>query len=97
MTATFKRIKLEHFLIPYTKVNSKWIKDLNLRPETIKHLEENISSTLFDINHSNILFVLLPRVVLVQSLSSVQLCDPMDCGMPPILHHLLELDQTPVH
>ena len=47
-------MKLEYFLTPYTKINSKWIK--NLRPESIKHLEENIGGTLYDINHSKILY-----------------------------------------
>ena len=66
-STTCKRMKLEHFLTPYPKINSKRIKDLNIRPETIKLLEENVGKTLSDINHSRILYDPPPRVMEIKA------------------------------
>ena len=62
-----KRMKLEHFLTPNTKINSKWIKDLNVRPETIKLLEDNIGRTLDDMTPSNILYDPPARVMEIKT------------------------------
>ena len=65
-STTCKRVKLEYFVTPYTEINSKWIRSLNVRPETIKHLEENIGRTLSDINHSKILHGPPPSVMEIE-------------------------------
>ena len=62
-----RRMKLEYSLTPYTKINSKSIKDLNVRPDTIKLIEENISKTLSDINHSRILYEPSPRMLEIKA------------------------------
>ena len=66
-STTCKRMKLQQFLTPNTKINSKWIKDLNVRSETIKLLEENIGKTLYDINHSRVLYDPPPRILEIKA------------------------------
>ena len=66
-STTCKRMKLEHFLTPYRKINSKWITDLKVRPETMKLLEENIGRTPFDTNHSKILYDSPPKVMEIKA------------------------------
>ena len=72
-STTCKRMKLEHFLTPYTEINSKWMQDLNVRPETIKLLAENIGKPLSDINHSKILYDPPPRVMGIKA--KINKCD----------------------
>ena len=66
-TAMCKRMKLEHFLTSYTKINSKWIKDLNVSPETTKLLEENMDITLFDINYRQIFYDPSPKAMEIKT------------------------------
>ena len=66
-STTCKTMKLEQFLAPYTKINSKWIRDLNVRPDHKKVLEENLGKTLSDINHSRILYDPPPRILEIKA------------------------------
>ena len=68
-------MNLEHFLTAYTKINSKWIKGLNMRPDTIKLLEENICRILYDVNHSRIFFDTPPRLMEIKA--KINKCDMM--------------------
>ena len=73
-------MKLEYFLTPYTKINSKWIKDLNVRPETKKLFKENIGRTLDDINQNKMLYDLPPRVTEIKTKKSVGKKSKFPCG-----------------
>ena len=66
-TTCKKKMKLRSFLTPYTKINSKWIEDLNVRPESIKLLEENIGKTLSNINHSKIFYDPPPGILEIKA------------------------------
>ena len=90
-TATCKRMKLEHFPTPYTKINSKF-KDLNVKPETIKLLEENRGRTVDNINQSKILYDPPSAAAAAKSLQScLTLCDSTDCSLPgPSIHGIFQ-------
>ena len=72
-STTCKRMKVEHFLTPYTKINSQWIRDINVRAETIKLSEENISRTLNDIHQSMILYDPPPSVLEINKWNQIKL------------------------
>ena len=78
-------MELDHFLTPFTKINSKWIKDLNVRPETIKLLEENRGKTLSDINQSRILYDQPPRVMEIKA--KIYKFNAIPIKLPAIFFH----------
>ena len=67
VSATCKSMKLEHILTPYTKINSKWLKSLNIRHDTIKLLEQNMGKTFSDINHTNVFLGQSPRAIEIKT------------------------------
>ena len=99
-TATIKRMKLEHSLTPHTKINSKWIKDLNVRTETIKLVKENEAEHSFAYIATIVFLALSPKVQFsLVTQWCLTLWDPMDCRTPglPVHHQLREFTQTHVH